>query len=140
MNDELIAAVAAVRAGKCSFCKFVSPNDAGTTGAHQAGLYIPKKAVSLIFDTPGVKGENREEIASLSWFDGVSAPACRLKYYGVGTRGEYRMTRLGRSFDAGNLVIIVKADPLRYLGFKLISDADINAFLSEFNLTPDDTN
>lgn len=140
MTEELIASVNAVRAGKCSFCKFVSPNDAGTTGAHQAGLYIPKKAVALIFDTPGVKGENREEIARIDWFDGVVAPDCRLKYYGVGTRGEYRMTRLGRSFAADDLVILVKSAPLTYQGFNLKTEEEKISFLTEFNLTVRDTN
>jgi signal transduction histidine kinase len=140
MTDELSGAITAVKTYEFSFCKFVSPNDAGTTGAHQAGLYIPKKAVSLIFDSPGIKGENREEIASLKWFDGAVAPDCRLKYYGVGTRGEYRMTRMGKAFTAGNLVVLVKVNSNNYLGFDLQSEDDKNRFLEEFQLTPADTN
>ncbi|WP_205514357.1 ATP-binding protein [Longitalea arenae] len=140
MTDQLIACISAVRTGVCSFCKFVSPNEAGETGANQAGLYISKKAVGLIFDTPGVKGQNREEIAVVEWFDGMRAPDCRLKYYGVGTRGEYRMTRLGRSFESGDLVILVKWDTLSYKGYVFNSEADKNRFLNEFGLTPKDVN
>ncbi|HYG40490.1 MAG TPA: EcoRII N-terminal effector-binding domain-containing protein [Cytophagales bacterium] len=140
MTEELTAAINAVRIGKYSFCKFVSPNDAGTTGAHQAGLYIPKKAVSLIFDTPGIKGTNREEIAKIDWFDGTVAPDCRLKYYGVGTRGEYRITRLNKSLEEGSLVILVKMEQLTYLGFNLKSKEEQDAFLERFNLTAKDTN
>lgn len=140
MTDQLNACIIAVRTGICSFCKFISPNDAGITGAHQAGLYIPKKAVSLIFDSPGIKGENREGIATIEWFDGMRAPDCRLKYYGVGTRGEYRMTRMGRSFEPGDLVILVKLELLRYQGFIFRSITEKNHFLNEFALTPNDVN
>ncbi|MDX5479175.1 MAG: ATP-binding protein, partial [Cyclobacteriaceae bacterium] len=133
-------AIQAVNSGISSFCKFVSPNDAGTTGTHQAGLYIPKKAVSLIFDSPGIKGENKEESAKIDWHDGVQAPDCRLKYYGVGTRGEYRITRLGRGFNPGDFVIIIKTGSLHYKGFVLSEKKDQQDFLLSFDLTESDTN
>ena len=140
MSNLVNEAINAVNAGICSFCKFVSPNDAGTTGAHQAGLYIPKKAVSLIFDSPGIKGQNREETAFIQWHDGIVAPDCRLKYYGVGTRGEYRITRLGRSFKPDDLVIIVKVTTLNYKGFVITSEENQNIFLANFKLAKSDTN
>ena len=35
-------AIQAVSRGKLSYCKFLSANDTGDTGAHQAGIYIAK--------------------------------------------------------------------------------------------------
>ncbi|MEO7214551.1 MAG: EcoRII N-terminal effector-binding domain-containing protein [Mucilaginibacter sp.] len=139
MTDELSAAVATVKNGEVSFCKFISPNDAGTTGAHQAGLYVPKNAYRLIFDTPGVKGQNREQFVELTWFDGQTTTCC-FKYYGTGTRNEYRITRLGKSFNEDDLVVIVKQNEIDYKGFILRSEVEKDLFLRELDLTRDDTN
>ena len=35
-------AINAVSKGQLSFCKFLSANDTGLTGGHQAGIYISK--------------------------------------------------------------------------------------------------
>ncbi|HEY4288002.1 MAG TPA: EcoRII N-terminal effector-binding domain-containing protein [Puia sp.] len=139
MIDELSGAVKAVRSGEYSFSKFISPNDAGTTGAHQAGLYIPKNSYKLIFDTPGVKGQNKERLAEITWFDGTVA-MCRFKYYGGGTRNEYRITRLGTSFSEGELVVIVRNSDKTYSGFRLSDEISIDLFLKEFDLGHNDTN
>ena len=48
-------AVEAVGRADKAFCKFTAANDAGSTGAHQAGYYMPKSAWSLMFDQPGVR-------------------------------------------------------------------------------------
>ena len=42
-------AILSVMGGKKSFCKFLSANDTGKTGGHQAGIYIAKPAVPIIF-------------------------------------------------------------------------------------------
>ncbi len=139
MANELASAISAVKTHPCSFCKFISANDAGTTGAHQAGLYIPKNSIKLIFDIQGVKGQNKERFANINWFDGNTAQCC-FKYYGTGTRNEYRITRLGRSFYEGELLVIVKESENEYLGFVLSDDFQIDIFLSEFDLSKDDTN
>ena len=60
-------AIQAVLNGEIGFCKFLSANDTGETGGHQSGIYIPKNSVPLIFDTPGVKGENKEEFNKIKW-------------------------------------------------------------------------
>lgn len=136
---ELERAIEAVEAHTYSFSKFVSANDAGSTGAHQAGLYIPKNAYRLLFDVPGVKGENREEIGSVSWSDG-SVSQCRLKYYGGGTRNEYRMTRMGRHFTQGDLLILVRTEEKKFLGFILNDKQSIDTFLRHFGMVEDDVN
>nr|WP_288807956.1 EcoRII N-terminal effector-binding domain-containing protein [uncultured Sphingobacterium sp.] len=137
--NELEKAIEAVKNYEYSFSKFISANDAGSTGAHQAGLYIPKNSYQLLFDTPGNKGSNREQIGHIIWSDGMIVE-CRLKYYGGGTRNEYRMTRMGKSFTEGELVILVKTSIDRFLGFLLKDLISINAFLGYFGMTRSDTN
>lgn len=139
MSEVLAKAIEAVRSNEYSFCKFVSANDAGETGAHQSGLYIPKNSIALMFESPGVKGNNKEKFAELKWQDGTTAN-CRFIYYGQGTRNEYRITRLNRQFVEGQLVIIVRENELSYLGFTLTTESECRAFLEEFELTDEDTN
>jgi signal transduction histidine kinase len=139
MSDILFHAITAVKNSQYSFCKFASANDAGSTGAHQAGLYIPKNSYKLIFDTPGIKGQNKERFAEIIWADGTTAECC-MKYYGGGTRNEYRITRLGVSFTEGELVIICKMHENNYMGFKLSDAVLIDLFLKEFDLNSDELN
>lgn len=42
-------AIQAVLNGEIGFCKFLSANDTGKTGGHQAGIYIPKSSVKFYF-------------------------------------------------------------------------------------------
>ena len=60
MENTAIQAIQSVLSAQKSFCKFLSANDTGLTGGHQAGIYISKPAVPILFDEPGVKGENKE--------------------------------------------------------------------------------
>lgn len=139
MSKELDAVIQAVKDNEFSFCKFVSPNDAGDTGAHQAGLYIPKNSIQILFDQPGEKGKNKEKIAIIKWWDGIESQS-RFIYYGQGTRNEYRITRLGRHFNVDDFVVITKKNESEYLGFVLANEKDIAGFLKEFDLTKEDTN
>ena len=43
-------AINAVSKGQLSFCKFLSANDTGLTGGHQAGIYVSKPAVPILFE------------------------------------------------------------------------------------------
>lgn len=139
MTNVLSDAISAVKAADVSFCKFISSNDAGATGGHQAGLYLPKNSVRLIFDTLGVKGKNMERFAELSWNDGETVTCC-FKYYGTGTRNEYRITRMGKTFSKDDLVVIVKQNEEEYKGFILTQEIEKDLFLKELDLTREDTN
>lgn len=139
MSTELDLAINAVLKNRYSFCKFISANDAGDTGAHQAGLYIPKNSIELLFDEPGEKGKNKEKFATIKWWDGTESK-CRFIYYGQGSRNEYRITRLGRHFKVGEFIIIIKIDEENYEGYILSRKKDIEDFLSAFNLTENQTN
>ena len=127
------------------FCKFLSANDTGETGGHQSGIYIPKNSVPLIFDTPGIKGQNKEEFNKIKWQDDFETDA-HFKYYGQGTRNEYRITGFGRNFSflkpdyTGSLVVILKQKDSSYKGYVLETEDEIEYFLDYFGITPTETN
>ena len=145
MSEILNSAVRSVRQSKAAWCRFITGNDAGTTGSHQAGFYVPKCASELLFDEPGRKGENKEKTVQIKWQDDFTTESC-MKYYGQGTRNEYRITRFGRDFpflqddNVGDLLIIAKFTEEDYVGYVLSSDEDIDEFFATFNLPPDETN
>lgn len=145
MNRIVEAAVASVTKSKTSFCKFISANDAGKTGAHQEGFYIPKNSIPLMFDGPRKKGTNDERFITIKWQNDFETQS-RFIYYGQGTRNEYRLTRFGRGFpflqdeNVGDLFILSHIDNDYYEGFVLDSDDDIEDFFTAFNLSSVDTN
>ena len=145
MNDILNSAIQSVLGSKAALCRFITGNDTGTTGSHQVGFYIPKCASSLLFDKPGVKGENKEKSVKIKWQNDFVTES-RMKYYGQKTRNEYRITHFGRNFpflqdeNVGDLLIISKLSEIDYAGYVLSSDDDIEYFFAYFNLSPDETN
>lgn len=104
-----------VKGSSRSFVKVISPNDAGETGTHQGGMYVPKSVISFFIDEPRHKGENFEKIITIKWPDSVTKS--RFIYYGQGTRNEYRITRLHQGLRSGDLMILVYHDEDEYLGF-----------------------
>ena len=145
MSEILNSAIRSVQQSKAAWCRFITGNDTGSTGSHQAGFYIPKCASELLFDEPGRKGENKEKTVLIKWQNDFTTESC-MKYYGQGTRNEYRITRFGRGFpflkddNVGDLLIIAKYTEEDYAGFVLSSDVDIDEFFATFNLAPDETN
>lgn len=138
------AAIQAVNMGKRAFCKMLSANDTGKTGGHQSGIYIPKTAVSILFDVPGKRGENKKKYVKIRWQNDFTTDSV-FTYYGKGTRNEYRITRFGRGFEllqekhTGDLFVFVQLDAEDYEGFLLSSEDDIDAFLNYFGMSPADT-
>ena len=61
MEGHAIQAIQAVLSSQMAYCKFLSANDTGLTGGHQAGIYISKPSIPILFDEPGVKGANKEK-------------------------------------------------------------------------------
>lgn len=145
MSEILNSAIRSVQKSKAAWCRFITGNDTGATGSHQAGFYIPKCASKLLFDEPGKKGENKEKTVQITWQDDFTTESC-MKYYGQFTRNEYRITRFGRNFpflqddNVGDLLIIAKFTEEEYSGYVLSSDEDIDDFFATFNLTPNETN
>ena len=145
MSEILNSAINKVQNAQYAFCRFITANDTGKNGSHQAGFYIPKCAAALLFDTPGVKGENKDKMVKVKWQDKFTTDS-RFIYYGQGTRNEYRITRFGKCFpffeedNVGDLLIIAKQSEDYYDGFVLQSDQDIDDFFAFFNLSPEMTN
>lgn len=145
MSEIINSAIRSVQQSKAAWCRYITGNDTGTTGSHQAGFYIPKCASELLFDKPGRKGENKEKTVKIKWQDDFTTESC-MKYYGQGTRNEYRITIFGHGFpflqddNVGDLLIIAKFTEEDYAGYVLSSDDDIDEFFAFFNLAPDETN
>lgn len=145
MSEILNSAVDKVQNSRHAFCRFITANDTGKNGSHQAGFYIPKCAASLLFDTLGIKGENKDKFVEVKWQDDFITES-RFVYYGQGTRNEYRITRFGRDFpffeedNVGDLLIIAQYSETFYYGFVLQADQDIDDFFAYFNLSSEMTN
>jgi type II restriction enzyme len=93
--------------------KFISPNDTGLTGAHQCGYYLPKAAWRAFVPYAPSRGRNAEHRVEVLWQDGRRTESC-IKWYGIGTRSEYRLTRFGRDFpflttdNVGDLLVLIR--------------------------------
>ena len=138
-------AVYAVLCGQQAFCKFLSANDTGKTGGHQAGIYISKPSIPILFDEAGIKGENKDKWVKIKWQNDFETDS-RFIYYGRGTRNEYRITNFGRNFPflkseyTGALFILVKETELDYQAFILNTDDEIEYFLDSLGISPAETN
>lgn len=139
------SAIQAVLNGKKAYCKFLSANDTGLTGGHQAGIYVSKPSISILFAEPGTRGTNMEKWVKVRWQDGLETDT-RFIYYGQGTRNEYRITNFGRGFPflrpeyTGALFVFIKRDDEDYAAYVLNSEEDIEQFLGAFGLSPTETN
>lgn len=146
-ENQNLAQWAIKRALQCkrTFCKFLSANDTGETKAHQAGIYISKPSVPILFDHYGEKGQNMDRWVKIRWQNDLITDT-RFIYYGRGTRNEYRITNFGRDFPylrseyTGALFILIQVTSEDYEGYILNTDDDIQAFLDAFGLTPTQTN
>ncbi|MDO5116343.1 MAG: type II restriction endonuclease [Synergistaceae bacterium] len=148
METESIAvqATEAASTGQMVFCKFLSSNDTGETGGHQAGIYVSKPALKILFEEPGERGQNKDKRVTVKWQNEFET-STRFSYYGRGTRNEYRITNFGgRDFPflrpeyTGALFILIKNMKDYYYGFILNAEEEINFFLDTFGLSPADTN
>lgn len=145
MDNFATEAVQSALQGTKIFCKFLSANDTGLTGGHQAGIYISKPSVPILFDVPCAKGENKERWVKIRWMDGNETDS-RFIYYGQGTRDEYRITNFGRGFPylrpdfTGALFVFVQHSPEDYQAFVLNTDDEINQFLDAFGISATETN
>ena len=144
MQNNAPDAIKVATLGQRTFCKFLSANDTDPKQSHQAGIYIPQNSSSILFDTPGIKGDNKDRFVSVFWhFDEeFLSDDVRLIYYGRGTRNEYRITHtpLFRPEYTGSLFVLTQCDQENYQSFLLNTDDEINQFLDAFGLSPHETN
>ncbi len=145
MNSILSFAIHACTESPIAFSKFITANDTGATGGHQAGFHIHKHSWELFFDKPGEKGKNKDIFIKIKWQNDFETDS-RFIYYGVGTRNEYRLTRFGRGFpfleenNIGDLLVIAKKEDKYYEAFVLSSDDDIEEFFNAFGISSTETN
>ena len=108
------------------------------------GIYVSRPSAPILFDQPGIKGQNKEKRVKIRWMDGNETNS-RFIYYGQGTRNEYRITNFGRGFPylrpncAGALFVLVQDSPENYQAFVLDAEDEINRFLDAFAMSPTET-
>lgn len=145
MESLLTKTISSVQSSTYAFCRYITGNDTGKTGSHQAGFYIPKEAARLLFEQPVRRGENKDKYVDIKW-QGDLITHSRFIYYGTGTRNEFRITRFGKDFPwlddshVGDLLVITQQSPEDYESWILSTDDDIDDFLIFYNLSPFDTN
>lgn len=145
MSEILSLALRKVQESNAALCKFITANDTGSTGGHQCGYHISKEAWPMFLNEEAVKGNNIDKPIRIHWQNEFETDS-RFKYYGIGTRNEYRITRFGRGFPflndecVGDLLILARIADDYYEAFILQSDDDIDDFFSYFNLSYDKTN
>ena len=145
MNNILSSAIQSCSENPIAFSKFITANDTGATGGHQAGFHIHKHSWQLFFDSPGEKGQNKDVFIKIKWQNDFETDS-RFVYYGVRTRNEYRLTRFGKGFpylneeNIGDLLVIAKKADKYYEAFVLSSDDDIEEFFNAFGISSTETN
>lgn len=145
MSELVDSAVNAINRSLNSYCKYISSNDAGKTGGHQQGYYIPNYVASKWLDTPLRKESNLEQLISIKWQNDF-VTSSKVKYYGKKTRNESRITCFGKQFpflqddNVGDMLIICQMDKDSFLAFVLQTDDEIDDFMATFNLSSGDTN
>lgn len=145
MSEILNLTISKVQQSRAALCKFITANDTGSTGAHQCGYHISKEAWPMFLDEEPVRGNNIDIPIRIHWQNDFDTDS-RFKYYGVGTRNEYRITRFGRGFpflndeNVGDLLVLARSDKDYYEAFVLQTDDEIDDFFSFFNLSYDKTN
>lgn len=144
MENMVIKAIDVVRAGEAAYCKFLSANDSGETGGHQAGILISKSAKDMFY-TENELRENHilKKNGKIRWQSDFYTN-CTFTWYE--SKNELRITGFGRGFEllcpqyTGALFVLIKESDTDYEGFLFNTDEDIQEFLDTFGLTPAETN
>jgi type II restriction enzyme len=114
--------------------KFISANDAGVTGSHQAGFYLPKSAWKLYAPFPPEQGRNDKSKVRIFWQSDRYTESV-VTWYGKGNtknpRSEYRLTCFGRDFPylhedmVGDLLVLVPQDLHNFLAYVIDLPDDV---------------
>ncbi len=133
----------AVRYGY-ALLRHISPNDVGLTGGHQYGYYIPKHedVWPLFTSHPPTKNTNDTHPITITWQNGRVTDS-NMKWYGVGTRSEYRITGFGKDFPyishhvVGNLLVLVPTEKQRaFNGYVLDVEEDFEEIGAQLGFSP----
>lgn len=136
-------AIQSVLSSKQAFCKFLTANDSGATGAHQSGILISKSAGDMLFREKLEEQNILKRTVEITWQNDFCTQSC-FTYYN--SKKELRITKFGRGFpllnpdQTGALFVFTKQSEDQYSGFFLETDDDIEQFLGAFGLSPTETN
>ena len=144
MEYDLVShAIQSVIGSSLAFCKFLTANDTGATGAHQSGVLISKSAAGMLFDEDLRNHEKLKRYINITWQNELVTQSC-FTYYR--SKNELRITRFGRgfpylrSYQTGSLFVLTRQDSDDYSGFFLETENDIENFLNAFGISPTETN
>ena len=145
MSEESIVdkAIESVNQSVSAYCKFLSANDSGETGGHQAGILISKKALPMLFDTGKPLDHIEKRTVMILWQNDYRT-ASNFTWYE--SKGELRITSFGRGFpylnkeDTGALFVFTEQGRENYEGYFLYTEEEIDTFLNAFGLSPTETN
>lgn len=137
-------AITSVLNSEKSFCKFLSANDTGATGAHQLGILISKTAMMMLFSKEQLEQAGiPKRIVKIKWQNDFETESC-FTYYA--SKKELRITRFGRGFpflqvdQTGSLFVFTKQSEENYSGYFLDTEDEIDEFLNAFGISPTETN
>lgn len=143
-HDFVVAkAIESVNKSQMAYCKFLSANDSGETGGHQAGILISIKAIEILFGDKSSLTYIAERPVKIKWQDDIVTDS-KFKYYE--SKKELRITTLGRGFpylnkeDTGALFVLIKQDRENYEAYFLYTEEDIAEFLDYFGISSTETN
>ena len=117
-----------------TFAKILTANDVGSTGAHQAGMLIPKKETQLLSFFPFLDPKIKNPDAWLTFVDPFEEQwSFRYIYYNNklhdvgGTRNEYRITHMTRFFKQnaaieGEELMISKGERIGWYSIRINRD------------------
>lgn len=143
MNTIVSRAIRSVEKSELAYCKFLSANDSGETGGHQAGILISKKARAMLFsDSQELSGIVKRTV-KIKWMEDIETDSVFTYYQ---SKNELRITSFGRGFpylipdNTGALFVLSKYDEQNYAGYFLSYDDEIDSFLTAFGISPTETN
>jgi hypothetical protein len=114
--------------------KFISPSDAGLTGSHQCGFYLPVPVWEMYTPHSPRAGRNDKHPISILWQDGRITDSV-ITWYGS-AKHEYRLTRFGRDFPflnadmVGDLLVFIPKSRKDFIAYVLDYDEDIEELQS----------
>ena len=92
-------------------------------------------------DNAPTPGENAEHTVRILWQDGRVTES-RVKWYGVGTRSEFRLTRFGHGFPflvadtVGDLLVLITKSHAEFIAYVLDLDEDIEEVQAALGVEP----
>ena len=98
MVDQAEQAIQSALNARHVFCKFLSANDSGETGGHQAGILVSVKAMPMMFSMEEVESSHiLERTVKVQWPQIGKELENRFKWYE--SKKELRITTFGRGFE-----------------------------------------